>query len=79
MHIAGALGVNTAAIFGPTKSHLQGPTIENSVIIKNEELECLGCDLTLIEKCPNGHRCMAELTEDYVYLKLMELLNKTLK
>lgn len=77
MHIACALGVNTAAIFGPTKSNLQGPTIENSVIIKNEELDCLGCDLTLIEKCPNNHRCMAELTVDYVYSKLTGLLDKT--
>jgi lipopolysaccharide heptosyltransferase II len=77
MHIACALGVNTAAIFGPTKSNLQGPTIENSVIIKNEELDCLGCDLTLIEKCPNSHKCMEDLTEDYVYSKLMELIRKT--
>jgi heptosyltransferase-2 len=77
MHIACALGVNTAAIFGPTKSNLQGPTIENSVIIENENLDCLGCDLTLIEKCPNSHRCMADLTEDYVYSKLMGLIDKT--
>ena len=74
MHIAWSLGVNTAAIFGPTNSKLQGPLSENSVIISNESLNCLGCNLTKIEECPYQHKCMMELDVDYVYLKLTELL-----
>lgn len=70
MHIASALGVNTAAIFGPTNSQLQGPLNSNSVIINNRELSCLGCNLTKIEDCPHGHKCMAELEVDYVIEKL---------
>ncbi len=79
MHIAWSLGVNTEAIFGPTNSKLQGPLSENSVVISNESLSCLGCNLTKIEECPYGHKCMKELSPDHVYLKLMELLsnNKT--
>jgi heptosyltransferase-3 len=74
MHIASALGVNTAAIFGPTNSHLQGPLNKNSVIIKNEGLSCLGCNLTKTEDCPNLHKCMAELEVDYVKEKLENFL-----
>jgi lipopolysaccharide heptosyltransferase II len=77
MHIACAMGVNTAVIFGPTKSKLQGPVIENSIIIENESLNCLGCDLTKIADCPNEHKCMAELEPGAVYEKVMQLIEKT--
>lgn len=74
MHIASALGVNVAAIFGPTNSQLQGPLNTNSVVIKNEVLSCLGCNLTKIADCPNLHKCMAELEVGYVIEKLQNLL-----
>jgi len=74
MHIASALGVNVAAIFGPTNSRLQGPLNSNSVVIRNEKLDCLGCNLTKIEDCPNKHKCMAELDASYVYEKLQNFL-----
>lgn len=74
MHIAWVCGVNTAAIFGPTNSHLQGPRSKNSIIIKNESLSCLGCNLTGIEDCPNNHKCMKELEPEYVYGKLMDFM-----
>ncbi len=74
MHIASALGVNTTAIFGPTNSELQGPLNNNSVIIKNEELTCLGCNLTKLEDCPNQHKCMAELEVGYVLEKLQNFI-----
>lgn len=70
MHIASALGVNVAAIFGPTNSHLQGPLNENSIVIINERLSCLGCNLTKIKDCPYQHKCMAELSPDKVYEKM---------
>ncbi len=75
MHISWILGVNTAAIFGPTNSHLQGPQSHNSVIIKNESLSCLGCNLTRLKDCPYGHKCMKELSVEYVYKKLTELIS----
>ncbi|MGA2668350.1 MAG: glycosyltransferase family 9 protein [Ignavibacteria bacterium] len=75
MHIASALGVNIAAIFGPTNSKLQGPVNKNSIVIKNDKLTCLGCNLTKISDCPNQHKCMGELSVDHVLERVMELLN----
>jgi ADP-heptose:LPS heptosyltransferase len=74
MHIASALGVNVAAIFGPTNPRLQGPLNSNSVVIKNEKLDCLGCNLTKIEDCPYEHKCMAELETSYVFEKLRNFI-----
>lgn len=77
MHIAWSMGVNVAAIFGPTNSHLQGPRSQNSIIIKNEGLTCLGCNLTKISECPNQHKCMHDLTVEEVCSKSMKLANLT--
>ena len=74
MHIAWSMGVHTAAIFGPTNPGLQGPQNENSVIIRNESLSCLGCNLTKISDCSFGHVCMNDLTVDEVYNKLAQML-----
>lgn len=75
MHIAWTLGVNTAAIFGPTNSHLQGPMSNNSIIIKNETLSCLGCNLTNVADCPYQHRCMQDLSVDEVYDRITGFLS----
>lgn len=75
MHIASALGVRVAAIFGPTNSALQGPFGGNSLVLKNDSLECLGCNLTQIEKCPYGLKCMRELKVETVCAKLKEFID----
>ena len=67
MHIAWTLGVQIAAIFGPTNSKLQGPLGDKSVVIKNESLSCLGCNLTQITDCPFDHSCMSDLSPMQVY------------
>lgn len=77
MHIAWVTGANTAAIFGPTNSNLQGPLSKNSLIIKNENLSCLGCNLTEIKDCPYSHKCMKELDPALVYDKLLEFMKIT--
>lgn len=74
MHFSWITGTNTAAIFGPTNSHLQGPLIENSIVLKNETLSCLGCNLTQLSECPNSHKCMKDLDTEFVYSKLMEFM-----
>ena len=74
MHMASALGVNVAAIFGPTNPLLQGPSNINSVVIRNEKLTCLGCNLTRLEDCPYQHKCMAELDVEDVYQNLQKFL-----
>lgn len=59
MHIAASFGVPVLAIFGPTRPELQGPLGEQHVVVRNENLVCLGCNFT---KCPIGNPCMEELS-----------------
>ena len=74
MHAAWISGANTAAIFGPTNSNLQGPQSKNSLVIKNESLSCLGCNLTQLSECPNEHKCMNGLTSEAVHGKLLAFM-----
>jgi len=63
MHIATAVGTPVLGIYGPTNPNLQGPYGPGHRIVRNEELECLGCNLTA---CPIGHPCMKELSVESV-------------
>jgi lipopolysaccharide heptosyltransferase II len=74
MHIAWVLGANVVAVFGPTIPELQGPVDKTSVIVRNEKLNCLGCNLTKIEDCPNEHKCMKELSVEEVYMKTLQFI-----
>lgn len=73
MHIAAALGVPTLAIFGPTSPRLQGPYGNVSEIVRNEQIDCLECNLT---KCPIGNLCMTELETESVFRHLEFLLSR---
>lgn len=73
MHIAAAIGVPVVAIFGPTNPLLQGPLSPNSIVIRNEELDCLACNLT---KCPIGNPCMEKLSVDRVYHEVKTFIDK---
>jgi heptosyltransferase III len=73
MHIAAAVGTPILGIFGPTNPVLQGPYGENHVVVRNEELDCLGCNLTA---CPIGHPCMLGLSVDTVMHGVRQLLAK---
>ena len=71
MHIAAAVGTPVLGIYGPTSPTLQGPYGEQHLTIRNEGLECLGCNFT---KCPIGHPCMLKLSVDAVMEAVMQLL-----
>ncbi|MCL5268805.1 MAG: glycosyltransferase family 9 protein [Bacteroidetes bacterium] len=73
MHIASALEVPTLAIFGPTSPRLQGPYGNISVIVRNEALGCLECNLT---KCTIGNLCMTNLGAETVFESLLILVSK---
>jgi ADP-heptose:LPS heptosyltransferase len=77
-HLIWAAGGRTLTIFGPTKYDLHGHVDERSFIIKNDELNCLGCDLTKISECPNDHRCMRELKVEKVYHEVLRILSSEL-
>ncbi|MBI5215433.1 MAG: glycosyltransferase family 9 protein [Ignavibacteriae bacterium] len=72
MHIAAAMGTSTVAIFGPTNPMLQGPFGNQSEIVRNERLGCLGCNFT---KCPIGNPCMEELSVEEVFLASQRLIS----
>lgn len=73
MHIAAAVGIPVLGIYGPTNPHLQGPFGRGHVVVRNEGLDCLGCNLV---KCPIGHPCMLELEVETVLDAVDQLIKK---
>jgi heptosyltransferase-3 len=73
MHIAAAVGTPVLAIFGPTNPKLQGPVGEQHVVVRNENLICLGCNYT---RCPIGIPCMEQLSVEEVMEGVREVMRK---
>ncbi len=73
MHIASAVGVPVVAIFGPTNPRFQGPLSPRSEVVRKEELDCLGCNLTA---CPIGNPCMEALSVDQVYQTVKRFISE---
>lgn len=73
MHIAAALQIPVVGIYGPTNPVLQGPYGSQHVVVRNERLDCLGCNLT---KCPIGNPCMLDLSVDDVMQGVREAIRK---
>lgn len=70
MHIAAALKVPVAALFGPTSPERTGPYGKGHVIIKSER-SCAPC---FRKKCDNL-RCMEEISPEKVFEKIRGLVN----
>jgi len=73
MHICAAVGTPVLGIFGPTNPALQGPYGQKHMVVRNEGLGCLGCNLT---SCPIGHPCMHDLSVDMVFEAVKKLMRK---
>ena len=73
MHIGAAMGIPVVGIFGPTNPHLQGPFGDQHQTVRNEELPCLGCNLT---ECPIGNPCMLELSVERVMEAARAMLHR---
>lgn len=71
LHIAEAMDTPVLGIYGPTNPKLQGPYGENNLIVRNEKLDCLECNLL---ECPIGNICMTELLPSKIIEKLNELI-----
>ncbi len=67
MHIAQALGVPVAAIFGPTDPNETSP-YGNSHGVVRSPVRCSPC---LLRTCPIDHRCMTEVSVDQVLQRAM--------
>ena len=71
LHIASAVGTPFVALFGPTdpRRHVEAPQGPFSVLWK--EVKCSPCYL---KKCPIGHMCMKQISQDEVLSRVQGLL-----
>ncbi len=72
MHIAGALGVPTIAVFGSTNPLTTSPVGEKSVVIRHP-VPCAPC---LKPVCPTDFRCMELIGAEEVYETAKRLLQE---
>jgi heptosyltransferase II len=72
MHVAAALGVPVAAIFGPTDHTATYPLTEHYQIIRREA-DCAPCGA---RQCPTDHRCMELVSAEDVLKSVRDLTNR---
>jgi heptosyltransferase-2 len=70
MHVAGALGIPTIAIFGSTNPVTTSPAGVKSIVI-HRAVECSPC---LKPVCPTDFRCMDLISVEEVYAAARSLL-----
>jgi heptosyltransferase-2 len=71
MHLAAALGVPVAAIFGPTDDRVTAPLGDHDVLV--HQVFCRPC---MLRDCPIDHRCMKGITSDAVFAKVTARLEQ---
>jgi heptosyltransferase-2 len=69
-HVAAALGVPTAVVFGPTE-HVSTRPLSDAATVVRHNVECSPC---MLRDCPIDHRCMTRVEVDDVYSAARELL-----
>ncbi|MFP3983209.1 MAG: glycosyltransferase family 9 protein [Desulfurivibrionaceae bacterium] len=69
MHMAAMAGVPVAALFGPTNPELVRPYGVRHRIIRNHDIDCLGCRKRYCESLA----CMKGISVDQVYEEVLEL------
>jgi heptosyltransferase-2 len=73
MHLAGAVGVPLAALFGPTREYETAPLTRQGG--RSEVLiHPVWCRPCMLRECPIDHRCMQGLTPDRVFASVDRLL-----
>ncbi len=70
MHVAGALGVPTIVVFGPTDEVATGPASSSARVVR-EPVDCSPC---LLKMCPIDHRCMERVTASRVASEALEFI-----
>ncbi len=71
MHLAGALGVPTVAIFGSTDPRVTRPWAAERTVVVRRELDCSPCHA---RSCPLlHHACMRDITADHVVRAALSL------
>ncbi len=70
LHLASALDIPLAGLYGPTDPYYVGPLNEKSVVVQQKELSCVPCYL---KKCSH-RKCMQELPVEQVLNACDQLL-----
>ena len=73
MHVASAIGVPVAAIFGPTREHETRP-LPRSGARTEVLLHPVWCRPCMLRECPIDHRCMKGLSPDRVFASVRDLM-----
>jgi heptosyltransferase-2 len=75
MHLAGAVGVPLAALFGPTRERETAPLARRGgrVEVLINHVWCRPC---MLRECPLDHRCMNGLSPERVIATVVDLLKK---
>ncbi len=63
LHVAGAVGVKTIGLFGPTDYRRTAPLAETVQII-TKDAKCAPC---MKRECPKDHRCMKNISAEEIY------------
>ena len=71
MHLAAAVGVPVAAIFGPTNERVTAPLGDHDVIV--HQVFCRPC---MLRDCPIDHRCMRRVSADTVFDTVIRRLDR---
>ena len=73
MHLAGAVGVPLAAIFGPTRERETAPLArkDGRIEVLINHVWCRPC---MLRECPLDHRCMTRLSAERVLATVTELM-----
>ena len=71
MHLAAAVGVPVAAIFGPTDERVTAPLGDHDVIV--HQVFCRPC---MLRDCPIDHRCMRRVSADTVFDAVVRRLDR---
>lgn len=73
MHLAGAVGVPLAALFGPTRDRETSP-LTRSGARADLLINPVWCRPCMLRECPIDHRCMKGLTPDRVFASVQALI-----
>lgn len=73
MHLAAAIGVPIAAVFGPTREHETAPLSRGSrpAAVLTHPVWCRPC---MLRECPIDHRCMTRVTPDKVFTTIEQMM-----
>jgi ADP-heptose:LPS heptosyltransferase len=73
MHVAAAVGTPVVSVFGPTNAIWIGPYRRPDGVVR-ANVSCAPCYLRRLRQCPNGHRCMREVTAAMVIERIDRVL-----